>query len=73
MGEMQTPVIGGHVYCRARHADTDVSVCVTCERMHELRDRTSPPYVVCQIDDLEMAEPDPHFVAWWYEHHRRGR
>lgn len=73
MGEMQTPIIGGHVYCRERHADTDVSVCITCDRMRALQDRTSPPYVVCEVGELELDAPDPRFVAWWYEHHRPGR
>ncbi len=73
MGETQSPVIGGHVYCRRRHGDADVSECVTCEYLRELHDRTSPPFVVCEVDALDMQEPDPHFIEWWYQHHRRGR
>lgn len=73
MGDAQTPVVGGHVYCRVRHADADVSLCIACDRLRALQDKTSPPYVVCRIDELEMAEPDPRFVEWWYEHHRQGR
>ena len=73
MGELQSPIIGGHVYCRQRRDDVDVSACITCERMRALHDRTAPPYLVCEVDALELGEPDPGFVAWWYQHHRHGR
>lgn len=73
MGDLQTPIVGGHAYCRTSHTDVDVSVCVACDRMRAISELTSPPYVVCAIDELELAAPDAHFIEWWHQHHRRAR
>lgn len=73
MAEVQAPIVGGHVYCRVRHGDIDITTCLACDRLLAVHDRTSPPYLVCQVDDVDLAAPDQHFVEWWYQHHRRGR
>ncbi len=74
MAEQNAFVSGGHVYCQLRHEDRDVAECFGCDRLRRVNDKSSPPFVVCDVPDLPHAGVgDPGFVEWWYAHHRRGR
>ncbi len=66
-------VSGGHVYCQPRREDRDVAMCFGCRRLREVNDRSSPPFIQCDVTDMPQADAnDPRFVEWWYAHHRRG-
>ena len=73
MPEVRAFVAGGHVYCHARRADRDVSDCLDCERLLHVDEKSSPPYIVCDVDEADASAQDPLFVEWWYRHHRRAR
>jgi len=67
-------VSGGHVFCRIRREDVDVGTCFGCDRLRKVDEKSSPPYLVCELKSvpMEVAE-DPLFVEWWFQHHRRAR
>ncbi len=62
------------MYCPVARVDRDVSDCLACERLRQVHEQHSPPYLVCDLDEIpEEAATDPLFVEWWYQHHRRAR
>ncbi len=74
MAEVRAYVAGGHVYCPLARLDRDVSDCLACERFRQIDEKHSPPYLVCDLEEIPQdAGTDPLFVEWWYQHHRRAR
>jgi hypothetical protein len=74
MNEVRAYVSGGHVYCRLDHEDRDIDQCFGCSRLKRVDEKSSPPYIVCDVKGVaETAVGDPLFVEWWYQHHRRSR
>lgn len=74
MAEVKAYISGGHVYCVVHQADRDIAECLRCERLMELDKRSSPPYIVCDVaGGARPLAQDPHFVEWWYSHHRPAR
>jgi predicted secreted hydrolase len=74
MSEVRSFVAGGHVYCHFDRADKDVSECFGCSRLRRVHERASPPFIVCELEEIpkDLAN-DPQFIEWWYQHHRRAR
>jgi hypothetical protein len=67
-------VSGGHVFCQVDRVDRDVQFCVGCQRLKQVNEKSSPPYIVCDLKDVsQSASVDPQFVVWWFEHHRPRR
>ena len=75
MNERRAYIAGGHVYCREKQRDEDVMNCLDCPRLADVNERTSPPYIVCELSHQVggIFNEDPGFNQWWYRHHRRGR
>ena len=74
MSEHMAYVAGGHVFCPVQRADVDVDQCFGCQRLRRINDTASPPYVLCDARDLlQQGAPDPLFVEWWFQRHRRAR
>lgn len=74
MSEIRSYVAGGHVYCRFKRADMDVSECLGCARLKELNDRSSPPFLLCEDRDIPGTVLEGReFAQWWFQHHRRAR
>ena len=73
MAEVKTYVAGGHVFCPVHRDDRDVLQCIDCGRLHRVNERSSPPHIVCDLDEAPGdGTTDPQFVEWWHQHHRRG-
>jgi len=74
VAEARTYVAGGHVYCQLVRSDRDVAECFECRRLRRIDEKHSPPYIVCDLEEIPAsAASDPSFVEWWYRHHRRAR
>jgi len=74
MNTTRAYVSGGHVYCKARQTDVDISECLDCGKMRELHDEASPPYLLCEADaPISLFGEDPAFLEWWFRHRRRAR
>jgi len=75
MNERRAYIAGGHVYCREHGRDQDIDECAGCPRLATLNEKSSPPYIVCDLSRHVggIFDEDPGFTQWWYQHHRRGR
>ncbi len=74
MAEVRAYVSGGHVFCQVDRMDRDVEHCITCQRLKQVNDKSSPPYIVCDVKDVRSpASGEPLFAEWWFEHHRPRR
>jgi hypothetical protein len=73
VAEVKVYVAGGHVYCPIHRDDRDVLLCAGCARLRKVDERSSPPFIVCELDDPSLETvADPGYAEWWYQHHRRG-
>lgn len=74
MAEVKAYLSGGHVYCRVAREDREVERCLGCDRLKQVADGTSPPYILCDATTVEdPAIGDQLFMEWRHEHHRHGK
>lgn len=72
MADVRTYVSDGQVQCPVDLVDRDVEHCFRCQRLKRVNDKTSPPYIVCDVKEVRRpAGGDPPFVE--FEHHRPRR